>query len=464
MAPGLVTAEKAARGKLPTDVWWHTIVSPTGREKTGYPTQKPEGILRRMVAGLDPAGRLGPRLLRRQRHDRRGRPAARPPVRPRRRQPEAVARDACPAGATTPSSSAWQVDVPVVTASGRAAMASRRRVRARTPRTVALHSRGWCETPSGNPPRGHGGAARSPVPGASTSPSCAGPRCSMTPSSVPWTAARRCGCSRDCRPEPATRRREACSARGPGRGTVRRDEQDDDSAAAAPAPAGGMSDPNALISYPGDVSPSPTAAAAPLGPAAVATGVDAAGDGRSRRGGQARRAHPDSALGGSARAGARRRRCRRRMMPPTEMPPTEMPPTEAVAATEPNIQVNPDSLQGVDPMADTLPNPLDNLDQNPQGSWTQQAGPAENAAGNAAGTAAEDAAGPLGEAVPQTLRSAGVNAGQAAGTRRTPPGPRCRGWRPRQRQQVLHRPGEWPDRPGHPAAADQFHPARTARP
>lgn len=49
MAPGLVTPEKAARGKLPTDVWWHTIVSTTGREKTGYPTQKPEGIVRRMV-------------------------------------------------------------------------------------------------------------------------------------------------------------------------------------------------------------------------------------------------------------------------------------------------------------------------------------------------------------------------------------------------------------------------------
>ena len=49
MAPGLVTPEKVARGKLPTDVWWHTIVSPTGREKTGYPTQKPEGILRRIV-------------------------------------------------------------------------------------------------------------------------------------------------------------------------------------------------------------------------------------------------------------------------------------------------------------------------------------------------------------------------------------------------------------------------------
>jgi site-specific DNA-methyltransferase (adenine-specific) len=49
MAPGLVTAEKVERGKLPTDVWWHTIVPTAGREKTGYPTQKPEGIVRRMV-------------------------------------------------------------------------------------------------------------------------------------------------------------------------------------------------------------------------------------------------------------------------------------------------------------------------------------------------------------------------------------------------------------------------------
>jgi site-specific DNA-methyltransferase (adenine-specific) len=49
MAPGLVTPEKAAIGKLPTDVWWHTIVSPTGKEKTGYATQKPEGILRRII-------------------------------------------------------------------------------------------------------------------------------------------------------------------------------------------------------------------------------------------------------------------------------------------------------------------------------------------------------------------------------------------------------------------------------
>lgn len=49
MAPGLVTAEKAARGKLPTDVWWHTIVPTSGSEKTGYPTQKPEGVLRRIV-------------------------------------------------------------------------------------------------------------------------------------------------------------------------------------------------------------------------------------------------------------------------------------------------------------------------------------------------------------------------------------------------------------------------------
>jgi site-specific DNA-methyltransferase (adenine-specific) len=50
MAPGLVGPEKAARGKLPTDVWWHTIVSPTGKEKTGYPTQKPVNILKRIVA------------------------------------------------------------------------------------------------------------------------------------------------------------------------------------------------------------------------------------------------------------------------------------------------------------------------------------------------------------------------------------------------------------------------------
>ncbi len=49
MAPGLVTPEKAARGKTPTDVWWHTIVPTNGREKTGYPTQKPLGILNRIV-------------------------------------------------------------------------------------------------------------------------------------------------------------------------------------------------------------------------------------------------------------------------------------------------------------------------------------------------------------------------------------------------------------------------------
>jgi site-specific DNA-methyltransferase (adenine-specific) len=56
MAPGLVTPEKAALGKLPTDVWWHTIVSPTGKEKTGYPTQKPLGILRRMIAASSAPG------------------------------------------------------------------------------------------------------------------------------------------------------------------------------------------------------------------------------------------------------------------------------------------------------------------------------------------------------------------------------------------------------------------------
>lgn len=56
MAPGLVTPEKAERGKLPTDVWWHTIVPTSGAEKTGYPTQKPEGILRRIVTASSAPG------------------------------------------------------------------------------------------------------------------------------------------------------------------------------------------------------------------------------------------------------------------------------------------------------------------------------------------------------------------------------------------------------------------------
>jgi site-specific DNA-methyltransferase (adenine-specific) len=81
MAPGLVTPEQRERGKRPTSVMWHTIVSPTGREKTGYPTQKPEGLVRRFVQAssrpgdlcLDPfagsgtlgavAGKLGRRYL-----------------------------------------------------------------------------------------------------------------------------------------------------------------------------------------------------------------------------------------------------------------------------------------------------------------------------------------------------------------------------------------------------------------
>ena len=58
MAPGLVGPEKAARGKLPTDTWWHTIVSPTGKEKLGYPTQKPLGVLKRIVSASSPPGGL----------------------------------------------------------------------------------------------------------------------------------------------------------------------------------------------------------------------------------------------------------------------------------------------------------------------------------------------------------------------------------------------------------------------
>ena len=59
MAPALVGEEKARRGKTPTDVWWNTIVSPTGKERTGYPTQKPLAILERIVrVHSDPGGRI----------------------------------------------------------------------------------------------------------------------------------------------------------------------------------------------------------------------------------------------------------------------------------------------------------------------------------------------------------------------------------------------------------------------
>ncbi len=56
MAPGLVGPAKAARGKLPTDVWWHTIVPTNSHERTGYPTQKPEGVLRRIVTASSRPG------------------------------------------------------------------------------------------------------------------------------------------------------------------------------------------------------------------------------------------------------------------------------------------------------------------------------------------------------------------------------------------------------------------------
>lgn len=58
MAPGLVGKEKAARGKLPTDTWWHTIVATNSKEKTGYPTQKPLGVLKRIVQASSNPGDL----------------------------------------------------------------------------------------------------------------------------------------------------------------------------------------------------------------------------------------------------------------------------------------------------------------------------------------------------------------------------------------------------------------------
>ena len=58
LAPGLVGPEKAARGKTVTDCWWQTIVPTNGRERTGYPTQKPLAILRRIVQASSPPGGL----------------------------------------------------------------------------------------------------------------------------------------------------------------------------------------------------------------------------------------------------------------------------------------------------------------------------------------------------------------------------------------------------------------------
>ncbi len=58
MAPSLVGPAKAARGKIPTDTWWHTIVPTAGREKTGYPSQKPLGVVRRIVRASSEPGAL----------------------------------------------------------------------------------------------------------------------------------------------------------------------------------------------------------------------------------------------------------------------------------------------------------------------------------------------------------------------------------------------------------------------
>ena len=87
MAPGLVTPEQAERGKRPVSVIWHTIVSPTGREKTGYPTQKPEGLSAALRAGLLAAGRPVPGPVRRLGDARRRGGQARAPLPAHRREP-----------------------------------------------------------------------------------------------------------------------------------------------------------------------------------------------------------------------------------------------------------------------------------------------------------------------------------------------------------------------------------------
>ena len=75
--PGSSAPEKAARGKRPTDAWWHTIVPTNGRERTGYPTQKPEGVVRRIVAASSRPGGWCLDFFAGLGHARRGRARAR---------------------------------------------------------------------------------------------------------------------------------------------------------------------------------------------------------------------------------------------------------------------------------------------------------------------------------------------------------------------------------------------------
>ena len=60
IAPTLAGEAKAHIGKFPTDVWWHTIVPTTSSERTGYPTQKPIGVVSRIV---DVHSNIGDTLL-----------------------------------------------------------------------------------------------------------------------------------------------------------------------------------------------------------------------------------------------------------------------------------------------------------------------------------------------------------------------------------------------------------------
>ncbi len=94
MAPGLVGPEKAARGKLPTDTWWHTIVPTNGKEKTGYPTQKPLGIMRRIIRASSNPGETVLDFFAGSGHHRGGLPGAGPAVHPGGQQPAGPASHA----------------------------------------------------------------------------------------------------------------------------------------------------------------------------------------------------------------------------------------------------------------------------------------------------------------------------------------------------------------------------------
>ena len=98
MAPGLVSAEKAARGKRPTDVWFHTIVPTQRPGEDRLSDAEARGRAAADCVCVVSTGRLVPGSVRGVGDARRGMPGAPPAVRARRLEPGGDRGDAWSAG------------------------------------------------------------------------------------------------------------------------------------------------------------------------------------------------------------------------------------------------------------------------------------------------------------------------------------------------------------------------------